>query len=242
MTQGVEEWLPRDAFTDERLRAILSEPLARWRERWFVRGTVASLASLESDAGAAPAMISLAGSFAGAELREDGVRHLLRAALAIDPSQREANADDRAVLDGFVREIVNDLIAALDTALSDGGDDVGARRVPLAIELDDRQTMTLSLAAAPMAALIKRTVPSARFALPGVGARSEAVKATPVVLVGVLGSADLAVSDLDGIGVGDVLVLDRSVREPVELRLMDGDRALVRGRLSQKDGCAAIQL
>ncbi len=244
MTQEVEDWLPEDAFTDERVTAILSKPLLAWRERWLPAGSACTLSLLDTD-GAAPAHPSATlarGSFADAELSGDGLRALVKSVLDLDPTQQEANADDRAVLDGFAREVMRDLVSTLEVALPASGQGAGRSYLAVDLKLEGDSVAVLWLGAGQVAALIRKTAAAARPSRQPIGARSDAIRATPVTLVGHLGNIELALDDLQGIGVGDVLVLDRAAHEPVELRLSQGSQALARGRLSKKDGCAAIQL
>ena len=66
------------------------------------------------------------------------------------------------------------------------------------------------------------------------------LRTVPMEIMVSVGRARPKVSDLLAMGENDVLALDRSVDDPVELYI--GDRLIARGTLEQLDGTAAGQL
>lgn len=66
------------------------------------------------------------------------------------------------------------------------------------------------------------------------------LRTVPMEITVSVGRARPKVSDLLAMGENDVLALDRSVDDPVELYI--GNRLIARGTLEQMDGMAAGQL
>jgi flagellar motor switch/type III secretory pathway protein FliN len=62
-----------------------------------------------------------------------------------------------------------------------------------------------------------------------------------LVVEGVLGRAEIAMQEFRELAVGDVLVLDRALREPVEVRTTQNRRRIGHGKLSQREGRTAVQ-
>jgi flagellar motor switch/type III secretory pathway protein FliN len=242
---GARAWLPKDAFSLEAVGACLSGPLSAWAERWFVRtpAAVAAVRAGEPTAAApAPQSLNIEGVNAALELSGRGKRRLLEAALDIDLADQPLSEGDRRLLDAFAQKIAQDLVSALDETLSI--DDDGATGAPVVstIAVGGHDVFSLLVSDHVLAPLIKaRVVDSCPPARPLIR-RIEALKRTKLNAHGFLGRAELGLDELESLNVGDVLVLDRALAEPVELRLAGRETAMARGRLCQDGGLVAIQL
>jgi flagellar motor switch/type III secretory pathway protein FliN len=74
------------------------------------------------------------------------------------------------------------------------------------------------------------------------GSRINALKPTRVATKGVLGRAELSVSELEGLAIGDVLILDRALSDTAELRLVETDRLVASGKLHCENGQMCIRV
>ena len=72
--------------------------------------------------------------------------------------------------------------------------------------------------------------------------RADALAATPLTIEAVLGTVELALSDLRGLALGDILVLDREIIAPSELVLAGGGPSLATGMLTEQSGAKALRL
>jgi flagellar motor switch/type III secretory pathway protein FliN len=238
MELSARNWLPEGAFSDVAVAAALSGPLKLWSGRWFADAEVRAGPMIRAGVGA-PQTFSLPGSSADVEMTGRGKRALLEAALAIDLSTKSLSEADHTILDALARRIAEDLIAVLGGGLETGSGE--SARVQAEITLDGREIVTVNLPREAMVTAIKKHLGAARPSATPLGGRLAALGATRVVLEGVLGKAELALSDVQELGVGDVVILDRALSDSVELCLAQG-ATMARGRLGRSGGRMTIQL
>lgn len=237
--EQVRDWLPEQAFTQDAAELILREPLALWSGRWFVRARAEVRAARISRANAQAAQgIQVRGTSTEIRLSGRGKRALLEAALATDLSTAMLLESDHKVLDSLATEIASDLLATLDS--------IGA-----GFSADPLFSVTLTLAGVEMAVLDLSTpafIPLLKKAMGGAhkparkpASRTEALKCTSLRAEGYLGRAELTLDDLQGLGIGDVIVLEKTLREPVELRLPGNQQFVRRGKLVRTTESVSIQ-
>ena len=241
MTLPVRDWLPTEAFSESAVKTALCGPVERWSKRWFAKGAVA-VAAVHPAEIAEPSSQSriAAGTLAEAELTGRGKRVLLEAALDVELAGQTLSEGDHAVLEAFAGAALQDLVSILDETFRAAADGNGPRlRISLSLGGGDLLAVTLprhvlvpALRARLAAARGNRDVPRSRLG---------ALASTKVTAEAVLGQAELSFADLSNLGVGDVVILDRPLQEPVDLRLSGGQR-IGRGRLSRNGGRVAIQL
>lgn len=243
MTQDVKEWLPKDAFTDDAVKAILAAPLEQWSGAWFLHRTVA-ISRIRMGQGRtvnASASRQFQGALAVAELPETAKRQLLDAALEFSLAEQILSEDDGRVLDLFAAKIAEDLIARLDAAFS--GEKANARgpRVSFAVSLSGADLFEISIPQHVLVPVLKSRLSAPRKSTQAPRSRMKAFGPTALTVNGLLGRAELAVEDLRGLAPGDVLVLDRALNETVELRLDGSNRNIGRGRLDRAGDRVSIQ-
>ncbi|MBV9694044.1 MAG: FliM/FliN family flagellar motor switch protein [Alphaproteobacteria bacterium] len=185
---------------------------------------------------------SAVGVPAALDFLERGRRRILEAALDADLQSEAFSDGDRKLLELYSQRIARDLADELD-ALMKGQDESAARYiVSSAIALDGQEVLQLSLPDHALAPLVKSQMTKRRDDKLPLVRRSEALKRIKVTANGILGSTELSLEELQGVSVGDVLVLDRGLGEPVEIRLPGGRAALLRGKLCRSAGQISIQL
>ncbi len=236
---GVRPWLPKGAFSDDAVKAALAEPLGRWSRRWFVREAAAVAAvSRPLDGGFGSGRV-VAGAVADAELPGTGKRRLLEAALDADLALLALGPDDHHVLDGLALRAVADLVAMLDDLLGAGRDDTV--RLRLAIAIGDGDALVVTLPEHGLIPAMKARIGAVRRLDTVPRARAEALRPLPVTAQGVLGAAELSLDDVQELGIGDVVILDRPLSEPVELRVAATGRRIGQGKLGRNGARVAIQ-
>ncbi len=234
MTVATADWLPKAAFSESAVKAVLSGLVGGWSERWFARAR-ASISAVRFSAATAQ------GDGAALELPGPGKRLLLEAALDCELTGQMLGEGDHSVLDVFAAQIGQDLITALDKLTGAGKQPSGSGCIALGIAVAGSDMLTVRLAAGALVPALKARLGGSRRAGAAPRSRVEALKQTRLEAEAILGRAELALGDLRELSVGDVLILDRALRDPVELRLADGGRTIGRGGLARNGGRISIQ-
>ncbi|MEI9997609.1 MAG: FliM/FliN family flagellar motor C-terminal domain-containing protein [Rhizomicrobium sp.] len=238
MAAGVRDWLPAEAFAADAVAAVLAEPLGRWSARWFARDRAVVADVRSAPAATAPSRV-VRGDRAEAALSGRGKRQLLETALGAELAGQRLGDGDHAVLDAFAVRIVEDLVAILDEAFPAAAADDTRLRLSLALAQSD--VIEVGLPREVLVPSLKARLGAVRATGDAPAGRREALASTRVAVEGFLGHAGLSLGELEALGVGDVVVLDRPVSVPVELRL-PGGRKLAQGMLGRNNGRVAIQL
>lgn len=238
MTLQAVDWLPEEVFAPAAVKALFEPVVDAWSQNWFVKaGPVVS--SVEFVEAAAPAAQRLSGKVVCLELHGRGKRYLLEAALGLDLTEHQLIDGDRRLLEEFASEILGDLIQRLESdiraVVAADGDQVAA-----VLSMGPSEVLSILY---PRHLLVSRLRngfgPPAPSRGP-LGARTAALKTSRVTANAILGRVELSMDEIEGLAVGDVLVLDRSLDDPTELRTTDG-RLIVSGRLRNENGQLLIQ-
>ena len=241
MTIGVKHWLPRGAYTDDAVKAALCEPVARWSGRWFGRETAAVATVLHWPETAPPQARVFSGSVAEAQMSGPGKRRVLEAALDVDLAAQALGEGDRRVLDGLAQRIAEDLVAVLDETFGGNAGHGDDARIGAMLSLRGGDALAVTLPSQVLVPALKARLGAVRKPTSAPRERVQALGPLRVMACGVLGSADLSVSDVDALGIGDVVILDRTLSEPVELRIAESGNRIGKGKLSRNGGRVAIQ-
>ncbi len=241
MSEVARSWLPAEAFTVSAVKAVLAVAVAPWSDAWFARREVAVSAVRHGGIQKVREQrLEAKGSVATAHLPGPGKRLLLEAALDTDLAQKELCESDHRVLDAFAGVILEDLVARLDAALTDG-DGTRGDSIDVTLTIGDRELVTVLLPSNALVPALKARYGAPRRAQVKPANRFAALGPTEIVVEGVLGQAEIGMHDFRELAVGDVLVLDRSLREPVELRVAQHRGTLGFGKLTRREGRVAVQ-
>jgi flagellar motor switch/type III secretory pathway protein FliN len=239
----VTEWLPRQAFSKDAVAAALADWLADWSARWFTRAQAAVTAVRAGDGdppSLAPDWFSVHGAHAALAMSARGKRYLLEAALAVELAEHELRVGDRLLLDSLAEEIVRDIVAVLDDAAG-LGESRGGQQLLIAVAIESNAILELivpaSLLVPKLKARMARSQTSGRLAQ-----RIDALRSTRLVVQARLGRAEFPINELRGLSVGDVVVMDHALSDPIDLCLAGQDVALARGRLCRSGTQVSIQL
>ncbi len=245
MTNGVKNWLPIDAFTLDLVKSVLADPIAGWSDSWFTRAT-ASISAVRTG-GRQPVATAQSLSIQGSQVVLDVPAHrkrlLLQALLGMDLSTETLGEADRHVLDVFVTKVVEDLVSTVEGAIA-GADDTADRGplVEVTLSMSAHDVLGIWLPVAALVPLVKGHLGGAREQLAAPRNRSEALRGTQIAMNAVVGRAELTMNDLQELNAGDVLILDRALNEPIELRVPGNNQAFAAGKLCRHNGQISIQL
>ncbi len=215
-------WLPADTRPPAALDALFAAPVAAWAAHWFANGQVRT-PRLEQGAGGAAAWRE---NDAGLAIGFAPDTALAIGAHILGLSGQARDGADRALMESMAEPCLIDLRDRL-AALTGGGG--GARPVTHVPRWSAtlRDGLAFGLSDALFAALCVRTLPPVTPEPLGSGA--QALAAIGVSVGAAVGRAAMRVADLRALEVGDVVVLDHPLADPVPIAV-DG-RPLPRGRV-----------
>lgn len=237
--EQARDWLPDTAFTEEIVGQVLRDSISSWSKRWFADAQVDVAAVRLGHVNKRMAQgLHVQGRSCEAELSGRGKRALLEAALGVDLSGMTLTESDHRILDRFAMAAADDLVAALDS-LGDGAREGSILSATLS--LAGVEMAVLELPAAFLIPQIRKNSGPARKPAHPPKSRSEALRLVPIKAEGYLGRAELTLDDLQGLAIGDVIVLENSLKDPVELRMPGGRQCIGRGKLVRTVESVSIQ-
>lgn len=246
MIERVRDWLPLEAFDPEAISGILADPVAKWSQRWFAR-SAAGVATIRHESGlpsiVLPQIQRIDGAVTIATLPGRGKRHLLETALDVSLAEHMPNEGDHQLLDAFATEVVEDLVSGVDGLLGglDARPDRG-NRIVATISIARIELLSLSFPDHALVPRLKNRHLPLRRPTDKPGSRLAALRDTTLVTEAVLGSARLPVGDVEGLAIGDVLVLDQMLADRIILRLAGQHDPIAKGQLDRsRDGKVALQ-
>jgi flagellar motor switch/type III secretory pathway protein FliN len=240
----VRDWLPRQAFEEDAVRAALDEVVAAWSAAW-ISGAAARISAVRARRAASapePNTIQAKGRVASAELSPLGKRQLLEAVLGANLSMERLRTGDHKVLEALARQMIEDLTLRLDRAFVRAGPCAGEPELLMMLALAEREFLALAVHEHVLVPALRVRLGGANPASPVPHSRAKALGPMQLAIQAVLGRAELTMQELEGLGIGDVVVLDRDLNEPVELRLTGVESPLARGKLIRSGTHVSIQL
>jgi flagellar motor switch/type III secretory pathway protein FliN len=232
------DWLPKDAFVGAAAKKVLAKPVADWSARW-IAGAPAAVSRLRLAEGAARRDQSICGDHVELELSGTGKRHLLEALLDVDLAECQRSEADIRVLDAFAEEVCEDFVRTLDASIAAAA---GPARLRLTVAIGRNDVFEAVVPASSLVPLLKQHFGTGIAKAQPLSRLSVALKHVPVRARAVLGHVELSLSDMRVLGVGDIVVVDRAVGDPVELRLPESRRPFARGKLGRDENRLSIQL
>lgn len=246
-------WLPAGALTDGPVRALLATAVDAWSAAWFAdraeRATVTLLASASPPVEVARAPASPALDMRYAPAFGQTMIHL---ALDAEPSSNLLSSLDADLLRGFEHRLFADLAERLLACIghdrlehSSPGYSTSAprRTIELVVTFDrSGDAIRTSVPAAALVAARKRMAQPARAHDKTLVTVRRALLCSRVSVSAMLGTAELALDQLSGLAVGDVIVLDRAVGTPVDLVRAGTDVPFAVGHLAEAGGILTVTL
>jgi flagellar motor switch/type III secretory pathway protein FliN len=257
VTEQVREWLPYGVVTDDTVRLAVEDALTRWHDRWFV-GPYASVSDMTAAREAAWSDSDdggwrIHGAMVGVRIRRQALSRMVDKVLDTNSEGLSLTEADRHVMKGLERKIVETLAIDVEQAFGLTGElkaapekqrDALAENGGLLVVLKDpagREILTLGLPTAITLPILKGRLGPPAPRKEGLQPLTGALGPASVGVEAVVGSVELTLTELSNLGVGDVLVLDRVVDEPVDIASAVSHRIFARARLSQvQDGIALV--
>lgn len=237
-----EDWLPLDAL---RRLAVpeLEGCLGSWAQHWCAQppllraelvdpGGVGELVEMEEDHGGLSMLLSAHAS-----------ARILALALCLPPAELLMAGADQRVFSRLRASLLEDLAGRLRERLQFDAGGVTGRMLRLVVRDEQASPMfSIALPRGPVSRLARSVLrPGKRRGEPP-RMMSEVLADSEVRLEAILGSAEIPLADLGRLAPGDVLVLDRRVDQPVDVRLKDTERPVCVARLEHDPAGLAIEL
>jgi flagellar motor switch/type III secretory pathway protein FliN len=257
VTEHVREWLPFGVVTDDAVRRVVEDAITRWHERWFV-GPYASVSEMQAvceapwGGGGGDDGWYVYCSVVAIRARRQSLSGMVDKVLGLGGDGQTMNDADRYIVKGLEKKIVESLAIDVEQAFGLTGTlkaasetrDGLAENGGLLVVLKDsagRDILALGIPTETTLPVIKAQLgpPSARqerlYPL------ADALASAVVTVEAIVGRVELTLMDLNHLSVGDVLVLDSAVDEPVDIASAGSHRIFARAKLSQvQDGIALV--
>lgn len=239
MTDLVYDWLPGDVILYDNVTQAIDSAISRWSSRWFVGSYAriserAHLPSLPHERGVDEGWRVFRSAIAVRAIPAS-LSRLMRQALGIGAEVPDLTPSDRLLLDALSQKILENLVEELTQALLPTARSIFASEGGLSLSLTDPQghdLLTVFLPADLLLSWLKSqlqppvrggTLVPLRSSLTDVSVRLKAL----------VGRMELSLSELSELAVGDVLVLDTALDQPLEIVSASTSQAMAKGHLSQ---------
>lgn len=239
MISDCRPWLPADAALPVAVQRELAEMVENWSREWFagepmrVAGPIARVTSARSEL--RKLVWHASDQDVAIGLPPVGLAVLGAMVLGVATATGSRNAQDITLLDALGKECLDSLktraarlfglIKPVWHVSEAGRGEAGVHRVEI-VTAQRGLALQIELSDAGFARFLRGALPESPAAAPLAGG-SRALAALPVAPSAVLGRCGLTVAELAGLGVGDVLVLDRTTADALPLAI--GGVPLVQG-------------
>lgn len=226
MMSNATPWLPPEALAPERLEPALDQLLQEWSGQWLVSLRARAAPAVQDHCPKTGNEWGWRSSLPHVSIAwtPGGPASVAGAMLGTNVPPGELQGSDRRIIESLGNACVDDLLQRVAKLVSGSGKT--SQIVQQKIDLDacswweislgtGKPAFKLALSELGKTRIIKRALPSAeRLKL---GSLSAALARQEVKIAAGLGRCSLTLAELQGLEIGDVLVLDRSPDRPVEL-------------------------
>lgn len=253
MTQQSLDWLPSNASDDSRISDLIDQSVQLWSKRWFARVGFgfSQLATHKRGSRAATGKVVWKPYDSGMAVGLAEGTHNALARMALDGRKDNTglSSNDQSLLDKYAKAILSDLVYALAEALAIKPQGAGAATG----SFDDGEYLEINLkngAAGPVVKiamasnvivpLLKSFAQSQARGAPVSVPISALIEAERLAVRSVLGSAVMSVADVRSLGIGDVIVLDTKLDDPVDLVSRKSGQMFAAAQISQNEGAMKL--
>lgn len=229
MSVDVRSWLPRASLLDGRLEARMAQIADLWAKKWCVGSAEARVRLVPAGLGlpSPPGPMSWSGPHGGVRLAlsSKSVLIVARAMLGLKRLPPGKAARDLALIKSLETEAVSDLAVSLGSLVPEcraikpeaegtaprapeGRDDEG---VILSLELAGQGAMLDLFIREDLASAARRRLCAAAVSPRPLGDVSQALAGQDILVSARAGRGSLTLAEFNGLGIGDVLILDRSL-------------------------------
>jgi flagellar motor switch/type III secretory pathway protein FliN len=238
-------WLPDAALTLDRISAALSICLQEWAQAWIGDAVTAAHVQFSGAAqiSTQTGRVHAAGSASSISSEGRQKRALLEALLGTSLHGHVLTERDHRLLDGLAGRALEDLVARCDRLV--GATDLpaaAARAAIVTLRCPAGEIAKLELPHAALAGLVKASLADNHGKPMSISSRAEALEEATVEIEAVLGENIVRLEDIAGLAVGDILLLDRSLDEPAQIRIAQAGVVLGAGMLSREANRVALTI
>jgi hypothetical protein len=250
MTNKPKAWLPSQATDPAEIRAMLDRVLADWSEHWFKTELASATPAFQDDwpdSKAANIWRSI-GHTASIALTPNAQLVMVSAMLGCPAPHGPAQPNDRVITEGMASSAADDLLVRIAELAGEKHAEFKPTSGPLVFDdcqwweisfRSGKRAFKLSLERNALVSIIKRQLAPADK--PKLRTIKSALAGQSIELTAEVGRCSISLSDLQDLATGDVIVLDRSSKDPLDL-LIDGFASPFGGKLETTDGQASIVL
>lgn len=249
MISSAAPWSPLGLADSAPLRARIGEIVGDWSQDWFprLRLAIGRWELAVGDPWSGVEGVRVQGRALGLARGERASQRLYERAFDTDLSGTPLTDADRRVTDDFAEQMLHDLAVRIEAGLGlrAGDPSPGPKTGGVKIALSDEAGAALIWLVAPLSAVApfcRAALPPARPPSEALQPRRTAVAADRLKLEAVLGHVELTIGDLKSLALGDVLVLDRALDEPAQLREPRTGRVVLAGDLTPLEADMALRL
>jgi flagellar motor switch/type III secretory pathway protein FliN len=246
VTQQSLDWLPSNAFGDSRIADLIDQSVQLWSKRWFARVGFgpSQLTTHKRGSRAATGKVVWKSYDSGMAVGLAEGAHNALARMALDGRKDNTGllSTDQSLLNKYANAILNDLVSAIVEALAIKPKDARA----MTGSFDDGDYLEINLKSGAAGTVVKIAMPTnAIVPLRKSFAQSQArsnpapvpmsalIEAERLAVRSVLGSAVMSVAEVRSLGIGDVIVLDTMLDDPVELISRKSGQMFAAAQISQ---------
>lgn len=251
MTLQCRDWLPLSVISDDVVRDVIRSVVTQWCERWFV-GEPAVVSQLKVSSGAARNESDYAGwrvCRSAIAIRGDrpALSRMVDRALDVHTEDLHLTEGDQALLQGLEHKILDDLCETFEQAFGLAGElksqpqkirdpltDCGGLLASL-VETSGREILSFAVPAHVVVPCIKAHLGPIAQKPEDLQPLVKALGNVPVSIEALIGSAGLSLTEFNDLAVGDILVLDRTLDEPVDITGAGSPHVFAKARLTHVD-------
>lgn len=250
------DWLPNSVIMDDVVRDAIRSAIAQWSARWFV-GEQLVLSGLKASSGAARNESDESGwriCRTAIAIRGDrsALSHLIYLALDTHTEDTHLTEGDQALLQGLERRILDDLAETLEQAFDLAGElklkpqkvwdplCEGGGLLASLVETSGREILSFALPAHVIVPRIKAHLGPAAQKTEDLQPLTKALGDVSVSIEALIGSAELTLAEFNDLAVGDVLILDRTLDQPVDITGAGSGQAFAKATLTHVDDDMAL--
>ena len=242
MTAEVRSWLPASTLGLDTVGPALAPMLDAWTDAWFRQARAELVECQQTDRTpaqqAAAQRISLESSSCFIDLSARAKRCVLEAVLGIDLAEVTLAEADHRLLDSFAADIGEDLLKRIDPAPLPAKGTL----VRLELKLNHEALLILHCPNCVLISAIKAQARHPNDKPMTLERRWNAVGSASITAAALAGRAQLSIDELDGLGVGDVVILDRRADDPIDLVLASSGEVIAHGKISNDQDRRALTL
>ena len=241
-------WLPPEAISSDRLEPIIKDLIGKWSDHWFAAVSASATAAFQDDwpHGGSEAVWRSCLPVVSIACAPNAKNLIAGAMLDVNVPPATIQAGDRELIEHLATEAIDDLLKRVGELALEIRPETGVS--DSCIDLNDchwweislaprRAVLKLAIAAPAIVSIIKSKLVAPMA--PKLGKLGDGLGEQRVGLAANVGRCSISLAELQDLSTGDVLILDRSASEPVELTV-NGAESPLKASLETSGGQAVL--